>query len=296
MSVCGGLMLEKIDLDWLKTFVFFADSDGVEETAQKLGITQPAVTQHLKKLEAALAQDLFTKQGKRKILTDYGRELHKSASLHLRNLDDVLRSSRFEQSAERNVTLRLGIHKEIYYRICDKINFDGQLEVHTLRTDEALQKLLKRELDIAIGRYAPDSSEIISVKWFSDSFIVIYPKSWADEIESKGLRETLKKKNFMYNLEGEQAALEALHSIDLSVDELRVTHKVSDWFSFFKLVRTGHAWGFAPSSFDLSPGISSTNISTRALPKTQFFILYNRTIRNYPGFQKFLASIKEAMK
>ncbi len=288
-------MLEKIDLEWIKSFVTFAESSGVEETATKLKLTQPAITQHLNKLESFLPKKLFIREGKRKVLTEFGQEFYKQSSLHLRNLDDLLRSSKFLSTEVKDVVLRFGVNNEIYYRICNRIQFEGQLEIFYYRSDEAIKRLLKREIDIAISREAPNSSDVIAVKWYSDTFALVYPKKWQNEVDSKGLETTLKNKNYILNMESFAQTEIALSHFKLQLKDLKTAYKLRDWLAFIKILESGQGWGILPTSFTIDSRVNTVPIHSKELPKTQFYILYHRTIKNYPGLKNLIKDILNSL-
>lgn len=289
-------MIEQINLEWLKSFVYFADCGGVESAASKLGITQPAVTQHLSKLNAVLPQSLFERDGKKKILSDYGKEFYRKLSKELRGIDDILRTSRFEGVSEQDSRIRIGINNEIYYRICDKLDFNGQLEVYNTRGSLALQALLKREVDIAVSRSVPDSADVVAVKWFTDTYVLAYPKSWQKEIDQDGLKEVLLEKRFILNFDGKAPVQEVLEAIGLPLERLRCGHQLTDWLAVIKLIQDGQGWAVVPSSFEFPPKIQVQTLNSKNIPKTQFFILYHKSVRQFPGFHNLLSSMIAALK
>lgn len=288
-------MLEKINLEWAKSFVVFVESAGIEQAAARLGITQPAVSQHLSKLAAALDVQILQKQGTRKVLTQQGTELYRGLSQQLKSMDDLLRIAKFEGAKEKDVRLRLAINKEIYYRICDKMHFDGQLEVSNLRSSAAVGALLRREVDIAVGRIVPDSADIVAVKWYSDTFTVAYPAPWQKEVDAQGLKVVLSRRPFVLNQETQQTVEDALIAMDFLLANLTVNRQVTDWTSIFRLIEVGQGWSVVPTSFQRTAKIRLAQIPPRNLPKTQFYILYHRSVRNFPGFRRLLESMSSSI-
>lgn len=59
----------------LRTFLLLAQDPNTTRCAEKLHLTQPAVSQHIKALEAAYGVKLFVKEGRRLALTEEGRRL-----------------------------------------------------------------------------------------------------------------------------------------------------------------------------------------------------------------------------
>ena len=288
-------MIEKIDLEWLKTFVTFAECAGVDEAAAKLKVTQPAITQHLNKLEAFLPRKLFSKQGKRKVLTEFGWEFYKNCSQYLKNIDELLRNSKFLNVDPRDVIIRMGMNREIFYRISNKIKFDGQLDIYNQRSGDAIKSLLKREIDVAVSRVAPDSTDIIAVKWFSDNFVLAFPKEWMRLVDKKGLKETIIEKNMLFNVDSESQVELALNYLGIDFNKTIISHRLRDWFVTIKLIESGGGWGIIPNSFSIDSKVTTIPVLHKHLPKTQFYIIYHRSVRNYPGFKELIESMLSAI-
>lgn len=65
--------LSELDLQHLFYFWHVAREGGILPAANALGLTQPTISVQLRKLENALGRPLFTREGKRLVLTDFGR-------------------------------------------------------------------------------------------------------------------------------------------------------------------------------------------------------------------------------
>lgn len=61
-----------INAAWLETFTTLCETGHFTRTAERLNMTQPGVSQHLRKLEAQLAQPLIAQDGKSFALTTAG--------------------------------------------------------------------------------------------------------------------------------------------------------------------------------------------------------------------------------
>lgn len=66
-----------LNAGWLETFVTLCDTGHFTRTAQRMGMTQPGVSQHLRKLEAQVGQSLIIQQGKSFTLTTAGEAVLK---------------------------------------------------------------------------------------------------------------------------------------------------------------------------------------------------------------------------
>ncbi len=69
----GGNRL--LDMDTLRAFVALADLGGLAQAGRRIGRTEAAISQQLKRLEERAGQDLFTRQGRRLKMTEAGELL-----------------------------------------------------------------------------------------------------------------------------------------------------------------------------------------------------------------------------
>ena len=152
--------MSTLSLDLLRTFVTFVESTGIVEASRKLHLSQPAVSVQLKKLEASLDHPLFTFQGKRKVLTLYGRSMYEVLKEKLHEIDSGIESVNLRYADPTQVRLRVGARKEVTARIASQIEFPGRLYFVNLSNQEILDKLLKNEIDIGITHQRPDHSGI----------------------------------------------------------------------------------------------------------------------------------------
>ncbi|MCO4786167.1 MAG: LysR family transcriptional regulator [Marinomonas atlantica] len=61
----------------LITFRTLVETGSFTQTARKLGLTQPAVSQHIQKLEKGLGESLLIRHGRSTELTEAGQVLYK---------------------------------------------------------------------------------------------------------------------------------------------------------------------------------------------------------------------------
>ncbi|MFL9502805.1 LysR family transcriptional regulator [Rhodopseudomonas palustris] len=84
-------MLAPLDLRLLQTFIVLVQTGSFSETSRRLGRTQPAVSLQLNRLEEATGAPLFTKVGRKLVLTNHG-ELVLGYARTIMGLQDELRA------------------------------------------------------------------------------------------------------------------------------------------------------------------------------------------------------------
>lgn len=82
--------MKRFNLQALETLCSIARLGTFNAAAQHLNATQPAISARIKELESAARVPLFSKQGRRMVLTIQGRKLVQMAEPLLQSLDDAL--------------------------------------------------------------------------------------------------------------------------------------------------------------------------------------------------------------
>lgn len=112
------LNMKNISTDSLRTFVMVVEASGFAKAGDLLGLSQPAVSLQIKRLEDLLDYKLFKKQGQRQVLNQYGELLLPMAKQMMQHNDAILQLFTSESITGR---VRLGIPSEFAARILPSI-------------------------------------------------------------------------------------------------------------------------------------------------------------------------------
>lgn len=99
------------DLNRLRIFYNIYRLNSVSNAARKLNLSQPAVSQHLKKLEKELKVPLFTRIHKKLVPTSAGRQLYDTIEPFLTGLPDILQGLRYPADTPYGL-VRIGVPYE----------------------------------------------------------------------------------------------------------------------------------------------------------------------------------------
>ena len=88
------MRLPNLDMDALRTLVAILRLGSLGRAAERVGRSQSAVSQQMRKLEAQLGEPLFRKQGRRIVLTEAGDRVHAYALRILELNDEVVHAVR----------------------------------------------------------------------------------------------------------------------------------------------------------------------------------------------------------
>lgn len=181
-----------INLELYKIFVFVAKEENITKASEKLNISQPAVTKHIKNLEEQLGVNLFKRNKYGMELTDKGRELYKEVGepiIKIYNAERKFRSSR---------NINLGSHVTMLSRMFGKciaeyykLNPTSQIEVTNETFNDMLNMLENQKLDIVLSKKVDDSVyntnkiEFIKLGLLHDIFVINTNSKYKDKVFNK---------------------------------------------------------------------------------------------------------------
>lgn len=167
-----------ISLRQLDVFVSVAATGTVRAAAERLHVTQPAVSMALAELERQLATVLFNRERGRLYLSPQGRELLPLAQEILERVND-LQHQATGQSQALTGELRIGASNTIgNYLVGDLLGgFVSRhpqvaLQVSVENTQDIVRHLLNHELDVACVEGAVNHPQLHVVHWRDDTLSV----------------------------------------------------------------------------------------------------------------------------
>ena len=145
-----------MELRHLRYFVAVAEHGGISHAADRLNIAQPAVSRQIRDLELELGFDLLSREGRRVVLTDAGRDFAKRARSILQDTEAAKQAARHIANGEAG-TVRVGLLESAswaghvplalnrFKRQHDRI----RLEIQPMSSVDQIDALLAGELDAA---------------------------------------------------------------------------------------------------------------------------------------------------
>ncbi|MEJ2563728.1 MAG: LysR family transcriptional regulator [Anaerolineales bacterium] len=170
-----------IDLSRLQMFLHAAETLSFSEAAQRLHLSQPTVSHHIKKLEEEFGSPLFKRSGNEIMLTEAGRLLVPQARKLLR---DAMGVQQMMQSMEDRVigTLRITCSTTTGKYILPQ--FAGRfikrhpgvrVFIHRCVRTNVVPTLLEHEADLGVVSFDACGVDLVCQEFFSDHIILISP-------------------------------------------------------------------------------------------------------------------------
>ncbi|MFT4012181.1 MAG: LysR substrate-binding domain-containing protein [Paracoccus sp. (in: a-proteobacteria)] len=156
-----------IKLRHIRAFLDIAAEGGLSAVARAQGITQPALSRTLAELEVMLGQPMFSRQGRKLVLTDAGALFRRHASLAVQALD----AGAAALGPGQGGSLRLGVLPTVATRFLPQValRFCARCPEITLAVETGphfhLMRMLREgAVDLIIGRL-PGPSEMTGLRF-----------------------------------------------------------------------------------------------------------------------------------
>jgi DNA-binding transcriptional LysR family regulator len=172
-----------LNFSWLRTFSTLADTENFTETANKLLMTQPGVSQHVRKLEENLGQQLIVRKDKHFELTPQGKSVLVYARQVLEG-EKLLKTHINDVDPHRgNCTISSpgGVGTLIYPWLLDIQKEWPDLHIHFVfnPTEEVEKSIKKGRCDIGFITHPTSAPELMVEPIAKERLCLILPRNVA---------------------------------------------------------------------------------------------------------------------
>ena len=192
----GNAPLDAADLAMLVRVV---DTGGVTRAAEALYVSQPAVTQRLRRLERVLGARLVERQGRRLALTDAGQAILPLARQALRILEQIPAAISEVQGLLRGEII-LGASTTVgEFLLPKRLSAFGRahphitVRLHIANTQAIVERVLDHSLHAGFVGLRPTSSTLVTVPFLADTIVLVAAPSHplaGRRVSSKELEQT----------------------------------------------------------------------------------------------------------
>ena len=176
-------MHEPLELRHLRYFLAVAEAGSFSRAADRLGISQPSVSQQMRDLEAGLRVSLFQRRGKRILLTSAGLIFQEHARAILRQLENFLQELSSEPGQLRGA-LHVGVVPILNVALMPDLlglfaaKHPGiNLTVDEISSTEIETALEEGRMDVGFGFLTRHSPNLRYERLCTDEFALIVSKA-----------------------------------------------------------------------------------------------------------------------
>ena len=235
-----------IEISALRVFAAVGEADSLTQAAERIGITQSAVSQTIKQLESQTGTQLVLTRSRPIKLTPSGQVLKGYADNLINDTKRMLLDVR-EASSEGNLPLNIGMIDSF----CDVAGvqfmqqvkpFTSKLALRTGLVSPLTQDLLNRDLDLLItSDPIGEHPELQRFPLLRDPIVMIVPDEYANhkEVSPSWLAENLPF--VRYNRQSRLGSLTDLIARRLNI-ELDAAYELDSTQTLLRFVQSGQGW------------------------------------------------------
>jgi DNA-binding transcriptional LysR family regulator len=247
-------MDDDIELRHLRYFVTVAEELHFGRAAQRLHLSQPPLSQQIRKLEQLLGYSLFERTSRSVSLTAAGEALFESARRALRNVQRDIEETRSIGRGEVG-SLHVGFigsgmltslpsifrsYREAYPRV--------RLHLHESFTARVIEGLQDGSLDAGILRDGDPVKGLHATTIFSEPFVAVLPATHPRAKQKSISPAALRDEPFVYYppSAGTRAFEKPLAIFERYGFRPRIVQEASHWLSILRLIGAGLGVSVAP--------------------------------------------------
>jgi DNA-binding transcriptional LysR family regulator len=218
----------RLQLAWVQTFLAVHRSGSFTKAGEHLGLTQPAVTQHIKNLERALGRLLFKRTPLGAVPTEAAHELMHDVAPSIDNLDAWMRRETHPEASPRTVCLGGPVETvttRILPALAHLVRRGQRLSITVGPSDELVERVLDRRLDIAVCTVRSRRPGVEVVPLVDDDLVLIAAPEVAEMIWRDARLSGLLQALGAYPLIARSPALPFVRRYWLSVLEVAPTRE-----------------------------------------------------------------------
>lgn len=278
-----------LPLDLLNHFKVYAESDNMRQAADRLGMTQAALSIQLKKLESLLPMSPFGLVGKKKTLNTYGMSLYKTLAPQFEALQQSIKQVHIKVQNPEEQSIRIGMRRELFETLYSHFSLSGKLDFHFMPHERILEQIKNYKIDVAITHSPPNDLDVIARKIYSEGCTFICHKKWLKNPDDFNKSEFLKQTPIIsYNPQMPHISSWLSHC---QVDPKSVEPKIisDDWSAVWKFVQNGFGYSIIPNGqLKDDKNLYQFPIPSQVIKETSFYLIYHK------GFKALADSILNA--
>lgn len=262
----------------LPTFIAVSEHGTFHKAAQLLGISQAAVTLHMKALETSLGAPLFKLVGRKKELTEFGKHLSEVAKRQLAEFETAILASQNRYKDSSLQELRVAARPEILQFVLPSLRFKGHLICKTLSTEQITSALLNGRLDLGISYQRPNSSEIFSKVAFESSLELIVHKSLLKRNSEPLNPESIRNLPALFYKTHDEYMESFVKQLGLEPTDLKKRVTCEDWRVIEKLVSEKMGFAIVPNYVTtmVSESVIRINLQKNGFKPFTYYYLFRK--------------------
>lgn len=183
-----------LDLALLSTFLEIYRSGSITAAAERRGLSQPAVSGQLVRLEEQIGEPLFVRSRRGAVPTERAYELARRIGTHLDELHHALGDGAEAQADHRGTVHLAGPSELVAMRVLPALaplTASGlRLRITLGLADELLAALAAARVDLVVSAVRPRVRNVVARPFADEEFLLVGPPGLARTVDQERLAET----------------------------------------------------------------------------------------------------------
>ena len=242
-----------MEIHQLRYFTAIVRAGSFTRAAEQLGITQPSLSQQIRRLEKQIGNPLFERLGRSVRLTAYGEALRQPAANILQQVAETRSSLAHLQRGVRG-SLRVGVIPTIMpYLIAPRIGEFSQrfpeVELHFAEdtTSQLVEQLQAGDLDLAVSALPVRNPDIVCSELAREPLFLAVAETHPLAAKAEVDLHDLRSERMLLLKEGHCLRDDVLLSCSRAKAELHSTFETDQLASIFQFVRSGFGLTVVPA-------------------------------------------------
>lgn len=283
---------------FLRTFMSLVKTNHFTHTAQALNMTQPGVSQHIKKLETQLGKELLSRHGKTFELTSAGERLYQyglqqaKAESELRN--DITQNDRY--TGDCRLACSGSMAMQLYPELLGlQKAFPGlNMKVEAAPNKAIVERIRSNLSDMGIVSQRVDDPKLVSINLGRDELCLVIPAG------EKSSWKTLLNLGFINHPDGHHYATQILEinypEEFQGMEQIPETGYINQLNQILLPVSLGCGFTVLPmSSVDVFPYLEKVSIVKLTFPIKETAYLIKKKHRSLPSRYQLIEELLERM-
>ncbi len=273
-------------LDWslVQVFLAVAQEGSLSGAARRLGQSQPTLGRQVKKLEEAVAIQLFQRQPRGLVLTPAGAEILPAARRMAEALGEIALSVAGHDDRLAG-TLRLTASHMVAHHILPpllaRLRAEAPQMQIELRPSDRTESLTFREADIALRMYRPEQLDIVTRKLGEVPIGIFAARSYLDRVGRPGDLDALLRCDLI-GYDTSELILRGMRGLGITLRREDFALRCDDQTTYWELVRAGCGVGFGQRALGLADPALEQLMPDVPLPGLPIWIAAHESLRRTP--------------
>lgn len=294
-------------IERIKTFITLIDLESYSLTAEKFGISQPAVSMQIKSLEKYFETELFYKEKGQIILTPAGKIVYQEGKKIVKRWEYLKQRVESKKNIQtKNLKIASSTIPSVYLLpdIISKIN----MNIDSLKTEVSvgdsrsmINLLENNEVDLIIVGYKPPNNKFKSIELCSDNLSLIVPSNHSLIEQEKVFLADLQNHNLLMREEGSgtrKAVISAFKEAGLKPDDFNVISQLGSTEAIISAVESGLGISFiskiAAKKAAICRRVAEIKVADLNYER-KFYIAYNKNRHDDFLINTFIEAAKDIL-